>query len=390
MKQAVAQRVTREGRVLITPAVLIAFVAAVLLIASTSSSPALTSAATSAGIYVVLAVALYTFSGTSGVLSFGHMGMMAIGGYTAAILATSPELKISTFADMPSWAASSHTAIIPAILIGGLVAALFAALVSIPLVRLRGLAASLATFAVLVVVNNVATNWSALTGGVTGYNVVPIETTTKGATVWACLAIIAAFLFSRSRVGLRLRSSREDEMAALGAGANVRMDRGIAFVFSGFLAGVGGALTALQLGVVTPSVFYLDTTFLIIVMIVVGGMSSLSGAVVGAILISAVRYVLQLVQSGDVLGIATFSGRAGIQTTGLALVALLVLKLRPNGLLGSSEISDLVRRRPGRRPQPVPEDDTEAGVVDAGNYVGGDTRSSSAQVEGTSNEVRRS
>lgn len=342
-RRAVRVRTPERLPTLITPIVLMVLVAAVVLVAGSSSSAALKGAAATAGVYVVLSVGLYTFVGTTGILSFGHMAMMGIGGYVAAICASQAIIKESTLLEMPGWIASIELSVTVSLLVGAAAAALFASIVSVPLVRLRGLAASLATFAVLLVVNNVLTNASTITGGVTGYSATPIDTTPGKAVIWALLAILVAFLFRESRVGLRLRSSREDEVAALGVGANVKRDRAIAFTISGAIVGIGGGLTALQVGAITPSVFYLNTTFVVIVMIVVGGVNSLSGAVVGSLLMSAVGYVLGQVQSGNLLGFGSFEGRAGIETAGLAIIALAVLLLRPQGLMGSREIGDLRR-----------------------------------------------
>jgi branched-chain amino acid transport system permease protein len=330
-----------------TPLVLMALVAAVVLAADSSSSAVLKGAAVTAAISVVLAVGLYTFIGITGILSFGQMAMMMIGGYVAVIVATPVDVKRAAVAGgeeigkMPGWIVDFHVAFAPALLIGAGVGAAFALVISIPLVRLRGLAASLATFAVLVMVNVVASNWTALTGGVSGYNLAPLETTLASALVCALIVIGIAYLFKESRIGLRLRGSREDEVAALGVGANVKLDRAIAFVLSGAIVAVGGGLTGLRVGDVTPSLFYLEITFVIIVMIVVGGVNSLSGAVIGTLLLSAVGYALELIQSGDVLGIAHIGSRAGVENAGFAIIALVVLLLRPQGLLGAREISDI-------------------------------------------------
>lgn len=340
----------------LTPLALMALVAVVLVAANSSSSSILKGAALTAAISVVLAVGLYTFIGITGILSFGQMAMMMIGGYVAVIIATPVSVKRSAVAGgeeigkMPNWIVDAHVAFVPALLIGAAAGAVFALVISIPLVRLRGLAASLATFAVLVMVDVVASNWTALTGGVSGYNLAPLETTLTSALVCALIVIGIAYLFKESRVGLRLRSSREDEVAALGVGANVKLYRAIAFVLSGAIVAVGGGLTGLRVGDVTPSLFYLEITFLIIVMIVVGGVNSLSGAVIGTLLMSTVGYALELIQSGDVFGIAHIESRAGVENAGFAIIALVVLLVRPQGLLGAREISDLEWSRLWRRP----------------------------------------
>jgi branched-chain amino acid transport system permease protein len=334
---------SRMPKLLTTPILLMAVTAAVLLIAgASSSSPILQGATATAGIDVVLAVGLYTLSGTTGIISFGFMGPVMIGAYAAAIFASDPILKASTMTTMPHWLVNLHTGVVPAILIGAIASGIFAAISSVPLVRLAALAASLASFAVLVVVYTVATNWTAVTGGVNGYTAVPLDTTTDKALVWALIAIIIGFWFKESKTGLRLRAARDDEAAALAVGINVRRDRLVAFTLSGFLLGIGGALTGLQTGGFTPSVFYLDATLLILVMVVIGGVNSLSGAVLGSLFVSAAGYTLQLAQSGNVLGVYRFGGRAGIETGGLAIIALLVLAFRPSGIFGNAEISDAV------------------------------------------------
>lgn len=361
------QRALGATRWLTTPALLIALVAPGMLLASASGSVGLEGAATTAAVNVVLVVALYTFIGSTGIVSFGHIGFTAIGAYAGAILASPVASKGFSLPDMPEWMIRAHLPSAAAILVGAALAAVVAALVSIPLMRVNGFIASLATFPILVVAYNVATNWTEVTGGVRGFQAAPTSTTAGVAFAWAAAAIVVAFGFRQSRLGLRLRASRADEIAARGVGVHVARDRRIAFVLSAFLAGVAGGLTALQLGVFTPSTLYLDLTFLAIVMLVVGGRNSLSGAVVGCLLISVVTYVLQQAQGGNVLGLFHFAGRSGIENAGVALVALYTLLRRPEGLMGSKEIGDLVwrigeRAWPGRAARDGPATDRRLGA----------------------------
>jgi branched-chain amino acid transport system permease protein len=355
----------RLARQITTPVLLMVIAAIVLLLAGGSSSAVLSGAATTAGINLILAVGLFIFVGTTGIVSFGHMAMVGIGAYATAICASTTALKVSSIAGMPHWLASIHLPLVPSLLVGAVVAGLFALVASAPLVRLTGLAASLGTFAILIIVNTVLTNWKSITGGVTGYAAAPISTTTRETVVWAIIAIGIAYAFKESRLGLRLRASRDDEAAAVGMGVNVQRGRAMAFALSGFVVGIGGGLSGLQSGDLTPSGYYLDTTFLIVVMVVVGGVNSLSGAVVGSLLISAADYVLSLIQGGNVVGIFTFSGRAGVETAGLAVIALLVLARRTDGIFGHTEIGDLawasLRRRRGGRASPADSAVGEAG-----------------------------
>ena len=262
-------------------------------------------------INLIVVVGLYTFVGVSGVFSFGHAAFMAIGAYTSAILVIPPETKKFVLPDLPGFLASAHLDPLPATIVAGAVAAVFALVLSLPLARLSGLTAGLATFAVLSIVNIVARNWEQVTHGTAGVSGIPTTTTIWGALGWAMLAMAAAWAFQRSRIGLRLRASRENESAARSIGVAVARERTIAFVVSAFFVGVAGALFGMFIGSFNPDAFFLNITFLMIVMLVIGGTTSLAGAVVGTIAISAVSEILRRIEGGVDLGLRPGLGEAG-------------------------------------------------------------------------------
>ena len=113
---------------------------------------------------------------------------------------------------------------------GGLVAAVVAAVLAVPLMRLNGLAAGLATFAVLVIVRTVANSWDQVTNGAAGLSGLPVTTDKNQALVWALIAIVAALVFQNTGLGLRLRGSREDYLAARSLGVGVHTERRVAWV----------------------------------------------------------------------------------------------------------------------------------------------------------------
>jgi branched-chain amino acid transport system permease protein len=191
---------------------------------------------------LTIVVGLYIFVGNSGVFTFGHVGFVAIGAYAGALLEMHKSDKQISLPNLPHFLLTVHLATIPATLLAGGVAAAFAAVVSLPLMRLSGIGASLATFALLVVINVVASNWNALTGGSGGIIGVPGTTSRESALAWVVVAIVIAYLFQRSAVGLRLRGSREDHFAARSIGITIFLERRLAFVVSAFVLGIGGAL----------------------------------------------------------------------------------------------------------------------------------------------------
>ncbi len=289
-------------------------------------------------INLVLVVGLFAFVGNSGVFSFGHMSFMAIGAYAAGLLTIPAVTKEILLPGLPGWLESASASPTVAILAGGALAALFAALLAVPLMRLSGIAASLATFAVLIAVNVVASNLKQLTGATSGMSNVPVTTTLGVAFIWAVAAIAVAFLFGQTRTGWRLRASREDDVAALALGIGVRWERSAAFVLSAFLCGVGGALYAQFQSSFTPEAFYLSVTFFTIAMLVVGGMNSLTGAIAGVLVVTAVSEGLRTLEEGTTLGPIDIPARPGLREVGLALVLLAILALRPSGLTGGREL----------------------------------------------------
>jgi branched-chain amino acid transport system permease protein len=156
-----------------------------------------------------------------------------------------------------------------------------------------------------------------------------------------------AWGFQRSRSGLRLRASREDDGAAHAIGIRVTRERGIAFVLSAFFVGAGGALYGMFIGSFTPDAFFLNITFLITAMLIIGGMTSLAGAVVGTIVISVLAEFLRRAEQGFDLGLFQVSARPGLREVGLAIAMLAILILRPAGVTGGRELAWPFRK--GRR-----------------------------------------
>lgn len=291
--------------------------------------------ATVALMNLVIVIGMYVFVGNSGVFSFGHIAFAAIGAYTAGILVVPPTSKDGVtgkdilLADLPGFLLTSHASPLVATLIGGLVAGALAAVISLPLMRLSGIAASIATFSLLLIVNVVASNWRSLTNGTGGIAGVPTSTTAWVALCWALVAMAAAFFFQSTRFCLRLRASREDEVAARGSGIGVYHERRLAFVLSAFVVGVGGALYGQYLGSFSPGAFYLPLTFVTVAMLVIGGVTSLSGAVLGTVFVATISELFRRVE--DAVDVSALS------QIGLAVVMLLVLTLRPGGLTGGFE-----------------------------------------------------
>ena len=156
-------------------------------------------------------------------------------------------------------------------------------------------------------------------------------------TLGAIVVIVVAFAYQRSRFGRQLRASREDAAAAAGVGVGVHLQRLLAFTLSGALAGLAGGLLVHQLGSITTEQVYLELTFLTLAMLVIGGATSLWGAVVGALAVSALDSFLANAENGVRLFGGTLDLPAGTRLVVVGALMALVLVLRPSGITGGRE-----------------------------------------------------
>jgi branched-chain amino acid transport system permease protein len=219
------------------------------------------------------------------------------------------------------------------------IAAVLALVFAVPLMRLSGLQAGLATVALLLIAQTVATGWGDMTRGSRGLSDVPSPGGRVALAAWAAVVIAVVWWYQTSRAGVRLRASSQDVNVARAVGIDVHRERGLAFVLSGFIMGVGGALYVQHLGSVIPDLFYLDLSFLVIAMVVLGGITTMSGAVVGTVLLATIEEVLRRAEAGSLLGLIDVPRRPGLTRVGLAVVLIVVLWRRPEGLLRGRELT---------------------------------------------------
>ncbi|MGE4064795.1 MAG: branched-chain amino acid ABC transporter permease [Rhodospirillaceae bacterium] len=322
-----------------TPALLLGALTVIVALGHLGASEQISFTMTEMLIRLTVVVGLYVFIGNSGIVSFGHIGFMCIGAYAAAWATIDPAWKQVMLSGLPL-ALQENAYPFPAAVLGAaLLAAAVALALGAALMRLNGLAASIATFAFLAIVNSVYSNWDTVTGGTSSLIGIPTTVGPWTALAFAGIAIVVAYAFQQSRYGLMLRASRDDEAAARACAVNVARVRLIAFVWSAFLVGMGGALYAHFLGVLTTDAFYIVLSFVTLSMLVVGGIGSLTGAVVGTVAVTLVVETLRAGERGVSLGgDPLFSLPSGSQEIGLGLVMALILIFRPTGLARNREL----------------------------------------------------
>jgi len=333
------QRPSVIWRTIATPLVLIVVLLAMAALTYQFGSRAFNRTVVEMFINIMVVAGLYVFVGNSGLLSFGHISFMCLGAYMTAWLTIPPMMKSVTLKGLPAWLLQTQLPMWVATPISGVFAALFALIVGRVIMRLSGIAASIATFGLLGVVNNVYSNWDSVTGGQGSIVGTPATMNVWNGWLGAAVAIAIAYLYAISRSGLALRATRDEAVAASASGIDIVRERLIAFVVSAFIIGLAGALYAHFLSIVNPGSFYLRTTFITLSMLVVGGMYSLSGAVAGVVVISALIEMFRDLEKGVSLGGLSVALPNGIQEIAIGIITIVILMYLPTGLTRNREFS---------------------------------------------------
>ncbi len=292
-------------------------------------------------IFITLAVAYNLINGVCGQLHLGPNAFITLGAYTAALLTMTPGEKALNFLVTPLYWPLSQVALpFPlALLIGGLVAAAFGLLTGFPVFRVRGDYLAIVTLGFGEVVRVLANNLQGLTNGPLGLKGLSPYTNlwwSWGVAV-AATAVVASLV--NSSYGRALNAIREDEAAAQAMGVNTFRHLLGAYVLSAFWFGVGGGLLAHLITTISPSLFTFFLTFNLLIIIVVGGLGSTTGAVLSAAFFTLAGEWLRVVEEPASLFGVTIPGIPGMRMVILSLALLLVIIFCRRGLMGRREFS---------------------------------------------------
>jgi branched-chain amino acid transport system permease protein len=345
---------------LLVPAVLLAALAVLVTATGLFAGDYLVRIVMIIGINVILVVALNLSNGFTGVFSLGHVGFMAIGAYVAAILTLPLTLKGVNLPDLPRWLGGVEMPFLPATIIAGLVAMAVAFVVGLSLMRLKGAYISVATLGFMVIVQVILVNWDSLTRGARTFAGVPSYSTVWNVWIWAAITVYVAWRIGASAFGRDMRAARDNEIAAQSLGVNVTASRLLAFCISAFLTGVAGSLWAHFITSFSPKSFFFTQAFSIITMLVIGGLGSVSGSVIGVVVITVLSELLRNAERGFDLGFLRLPPLYGASQILMAVLFILVIIFRPAGLLGSREmdVRGILRRLTASRRQETKEEDS--------------------------------
>lgn len=299
---------------------------------------------------MILVLGLQLFSGNSGLLSFGHIAFMGIAAYGSILFSMSPQAKSLALRQLYPILQNVHLPFLPSLLIGAGIATLIAAILGVPLMRLSGAAAVIATLSLLVIAHTVFINWEEVTNGARTLFGVNQYTTLWNALAWTVFFVLLAYWFKETAIGLKLRASREDEKAAAVMGVNIVRVRWVAWVLSAFMVGVAGVLYAHFITSFSPVAFYLSQTFIVVAMLIIGGSGSVAGAVVGTVAVTLLTESLRSVENSLNMAQSLPFTVSGLSEMFVALAMILILIFRPAGIMRGREVS-LPRRRAKQEPQ---------------------------------------
>jgi branched-chain amino acid transport system permease protein len=291
-------------------------------------------------INVILATSLNLINGFTGQFSIGHAGFMAVGAYSSAYFTVTYGKAITNALSFMGESGASIIILLIAIIIGALVASVAGLIVGIPSLRLKGDYLAIVTLGFAEIIRIVILNIDAV-GGATGYQVSGYANFLWVA-VFAVITIVVIHNIVKSDTGRALVSIREDELAAEAMGVNTTRYKVTSFVIGSSFAGVAGVLFAHYNKFLSTNDFQFIKSFEIIIMIVIGGMGSMTGAILGAIIVTLLPELLR--QLPDIqIGATTFKF-ADLRLVIFALILILTMILRPQGILGTAEIGSFFKR----------------------------------------------
>lgn len=231
------------------------------------------------GINVILAVSLNLTTGFLGELTLGHAGFMSVGAYAGAIF--------SLYTNLPYF-----PGFILSLIVGGIVAAIFGFIIGVPVLRLKGDYLAIVTLAFGEIIRSIITNLD-ITGGASGLNNIPMYTSYISVYVVAVITILLISNLIHSRHGRAICSIREDYIAAESVGISLTNYKILAFVMAAFFAGMAGVLYSHNLGFVQAKTFDYNKSIEILVIVVLGGMGSITGSIISAIIITVLPELLR-------------------------------------------------------------------------------------------------
>ncbi len=297
-------------------------------------------------IFAILALSYNLINGVAGQFSLEPNGFVAIGAYVTALFLIPSETKIDMYAlvDPSPFVLAMHTSFLPALIMSGVVASVLAFVLSIPVFRVRGDYLAIVTLGFGFIIRIYAMNQPAITNGALGLNDIPSNSNLYWTGFIMIVTLIIMLNIIYSKHGRAMKAVRDDEDAAIAMGINTFWIKTYAFMTSAFFEGVGGGLMASMLTTIAPDQFTFLLTFQLLIIIVLGGLGSMSGTILGAILVmGGTEWLRFLDQNMDIFGYNT-GAHPGLRMVVFSILLIVLMLFARRGLFGNKELTDLFRR----------------------------------------------
>ena len=312
-------------------------------------------------VYALVAVSMNLLNGFTGLFSLGQAGFMLLGAYSYAVLCIPVAKRAGVYQyfdgglvqfSLPE-ALGKLPGMLLALLIGGLIAALLAFLIGLPVLRLKSDYLAIATLGFAEILRAFF-QWNAMGPITNGSNLLKSYPEIGGAFAYLLLAgifIAMIILLVNSTYGRAFIAIRDDEVAAEAMGINLAKHKRMAFIISSFFAGVGGGMLAMYMGAVQALSFKSTMTYEILLIVVIGGIGSISGSVLTSFLyVASLEWLLRGLDSGTFLGInAPSIFKNGFRMAVVSVIIMVVVLFFRKGIMGDKELPDLFRKKPSRK-----------------------------------------
>jgi len=351
----------KRSRPIIAAALIALLALSILLeqvIPATSSWAMLLTVLQKGSVYALVAVSMNLLNGFTGLFSLGQAGFMLLGAYTFAIFTIPVESRASVYQYYDGGLVQFTIPWPLALILAGIVAAIFAFLIGLPVLRLKSDYLAIATLGFAEIIRAIC-QWDALGPITNGSNIlgeyprfnsfhiggIGLSTFVPLLIAIICIGIIVMLI--NSSYGRAFKAIREDEVAAEAMGINLFKHKQMAFCISSFFAGIGGAMLAMYAGTVQAGAFKVAMTYELLLIVVIGGIGSVSGSVLASFLfIGASEWWLRGLDSGTFLGI-TAPGlfRNGFRLVVFSVIIMLFVLVFRKGIMGQQELPDMLRKR---------------------------------------------
>ena len=297
-------------------------------------------------IFIILSTSYNLINGVTGQLSLEPNGFVAVGAYVTALLLIGSEAKLDMYQleDPSPWILVANTSLLPALFMSGVISSILALCLAFPVFRVRGDYLAIVTLGFGFIIRVYAVNTPEVTNGSIGLNDIPSSINLYWAGGLAITTVLIMLNIVYSKYGRSMKAVRDDEDAASAMGISTFKIKTYSFMTSAFFEGVGGGLLAVFLTTISPDLFTFFLTFQLIIIIVLGGLGSMSGAIIGTFLvIGGGEWLRVLDEEVNFFGLHV-DAHPGMRMVVFSLILIAVMLFAREGVMGKREFSELFKR----------------------------------------------